>query len=486
MTKTTSSLPWEGATKKILVVGDPILDEYWEGKVTRISPEAPVPVHLVTKTHFTAGGAANVARNVQLVGGQAMLCGVWGKDDSAQTLRDLLNTDKVDFSLTISSATKPTIRKTRVTSNSHHIVRIDWEKIDPIDAAEQNQLFSNITESNFNALLISDYAKGGLTPEFLKNLLTATQARGIPVIIDPKGTNYDKYRGAFLITPNEKEACDALGLDLLETWPKEYLADELKKRYGFKNVIITLGPKGMFGSFEKETHYLEAVKREVFDVSGAGDTVVAMLALALASGCGFKEAMHIANTAAGIVVEKWGTQPILMDELKEALNVTPTAKTGFEAKIMTPDALRRAIGNAQTRRERVVFTNGCFDILHLGHVTYLNQARALGDKLIVALNSDNSVRRLKGDTRPVNKIDDRLKVIAALGFVDYVTFFEEDTPENLIKTLGPNILVKGGDYAKSEIAGGKYVESIGGQVIILDYVPGKSTTELIATMHRQK
>lgn len=486
----TSQLPWlqkqerTGKPVKVLVVGDLILDEYLEGAVSRISPEAPVPVHLVKTTKRTTGGAANVARNIQLAGGQASVVSVLGQDDAGKNLVNLLQKDGVQTEFIAFSKERVTTRKTRVTAGRQQIVRIDWEVVHPIDEKQQLELMNFLKKADFDAVLVSDYAKGCLPGTFVRDVLAFAKERGKPSIVDPKGVQYEKYSDAFIITPNRKEAFEALGMqEELET-TAERLAQMFQERFGFERVLLTLGSQGMLlrektSSGFALTH-LPTVAREVFDVSGAGDTVAGILALGLAAECEVSRAMKLANMAAGRVVEKWGTQPITRDELEEEVRLENSGSSiGSESKIYTPSELKDLLGKRGKRNKKVVFTNGCFDILHAGHVTYLGKAAEKGDILVVAVNSDGSVRRLKGDNRPVFSLQERLLVMASLGFVTYVTSFEEDTPLQLIIELEPDVLVKGADWDVEKIAGAKEVLAAGGKVETIDLVPGLSTTNAI-------
>ncbi len=492
----TSQLPWLKGKKpyRVAVVGDVILDEYLEGQVNRISPEAPVPVHLVTKTVHGAGGAANAARNIKLAGGEVMLLSVTGNDEAGKHLKTLLQKDSIDTSYLQVVNDRPTIRKTRITSNSHQMVRVDWERVHPIGIEVQDRIMQGLKSIEFDAILISDYGKGGLPLSLLSNLLDLARTRGVPAVVDPKGRDFSKYLHATLITPNRKEACDALGLDPVDDYSGEELGKRLQTTFGLQNVLVTMGPKGMVlvpspQSQVKESISLPAIAREVYDVSGAGDTVVALMTLGLASKAPMQETMHIANTAAALVVAKWGTQPIQLLELERALQETPEAgHTAFstQAKIASKESVRFIIKDPQTRNRKIVFTNGCFDILHAGHITYLEKAKSLGDILVVGINTDESITALKGKERPFVSLEDRARMLAALAAVDYVIPFSESEPKDLITYLSPDVLVKGADYdaeAKEgdpkAISGAEFVKSQGGRVVTIPLVQGLSTSNLI-------
>ena len=482
--------PWfeDKNPKRVCVLGDIILDEYLEGKVTRISPEAPVPVHLVTNTTRRAGGAANAALNIQRVGGEAMLVGVWGADDAANDLNKLLREQSIDTSNVLIDTHRPTIRKTRITADKQQMVRVDWEKVTPIAEDIEAELLGRISSNLFDALLMSDYGKGGLSPSFIAKAIAVATKAGSKVIVDPKGVDYHHYKGAYLITPNRMEACLALGLDPLGVYDRRDLAQGLQEKYGLKNILLTLGSEGMYfypepGSSDKDL-YLPAQTQEVFDVSGAGDTVAAVYTLSVAYNVPTRDAMCYANLAAGKVVAKWGTQPVEASELLDAVqfytgNQKTDSKFSSKPKIKTLNDLTSLLKPPATRSKKVVFTNGCFDLIHAGHVDYLEKARSLGDTLIVAVNSDESVSRLKGKNRPIVPCDQRMKVLAALGCVDYVFSFSEDTPEDVIKSIKPDVLIKGADYKINEIAGADFVQSYGGRVDTVEMVAGVSTTDIV-------
>jgi D-beta-D-heptose 7-phosphate kinase/D-beta-D-heptose 1-phosphate adenosyltransferase len=481
-----SFLPWKNAKKpvSVAIVGDIMLDEYLEGRVSRISPEAPVPVHLVSKVIHRAGGAANAALNVAKAGGEALLFGVCGDDAAAQDLKKLLTSEGISFDHVVIDPDRPTIRKTRVSASRQQIVRVDWEKLIPVSGRVESELLQRLKKTEWQAVLVSDYGKGGLTSEFLTALFALAKERNADVIVDPKGADFGRYRGAYAITPNRAEACFALGLDALEAHSREALGEELRQRFSLNKILVTLGAEGMYLHSDKpqDCLYLPANAREVYDVSGAGDTVAAMFALGRACKCEDEETLRIANTAAAIVVGKWGTQPVLAHELEAALGQESRyggAAEGTLGKMKSKEAALERIGSISERNRRVVFTNGCFDILHAGHVTYLEKARALGDVLIVGVNSDRSVRKLKGAARPVVALGDRMRVLAALACVDLVVPFEEETPFSLIQFLIPNVLVKGADWAKGDIVGGALVERHGGKVTTIELVEGLSTTTIV-------
>ena len=465
------TLPWTNKKITIAVVGDIMLDEYIEGSVNRISPEAPVPVLLVSGTKLIPGGAANVARNIQLAGGNATLFGIVGRDQAASDIKRILMKEGVDISPVIGDNTTHTIRKSRITADRHQIVRVDWESIKPISSRLQDLLYEELRMSPWDALVISDYAKGGIPHPLIKRIISLARSRGSIVVVDPKGKDYSPYEKASLITPNRKEAQEVVPSFKLDVDIANYLLQSLKA----ENVLITLGGDGMLGlTSQGEIQHLPTVALDVFDVSGAGDTVVAVMALSMASGLNLFDAMKLANLAAGKVVGKWGTQPILMSELESAMNNDKP----ILAKTSSIENAKNVINLAKPKK--LVFTNGCFDLLHSGHVSYLEKARKLGDFLVVGINTDESVSSLKGTGRPILLLSDRIKMLSSLSCVDLVVPFSEDTPIKLIEEIRPNFLVKGKDYTEDSIVGSDLVKSYGGSVVTIDLVEGMSTSAIIA------
>lgn len=461
-------LPWCSKKVRVAVVGDLMLDEYLDGTVTRISPEAPVPVLHVRSTRLVPGGAANVARNVQLVGGDATLFGAVGRDHAGGELKRCLAKDGVDISPVIGDSTVETVRKTRVTADHHQIVRVDWESIKPISQRLQDMVYEEMRMTPWDAILISDYGKGGMPHSLIRRIISLGRSRGVPVVVDPKGRDFSPYEGCTLITPNRKEAVEAIGRDPGDTLSIARLVSEIARS---ESVLVTLGAEGMAGlAADGSFAHIPTVAVDVFDVSGAGDTVAAVMALALASGQTLRQSMVLANAAAGKVVGKWGTQPILREELEDALR---PKRLELASKVLSAADLTAAL---ETPRGKIVFTNGCFDLLHVGHVSLLQRARALGDFLVVAVNSDASVAALKGQGRPINTARDRCEILAALGCVDAVVEFSEKTPLSLIEAVKPHVLVKGGDYRHEDIVGADFVERNGGKTVMLDLVADRSTT----------
>ncbi|NIA43158.1 MULTISPECIES: bifunctional D-glycero-beta-D-manno-heptose-7-phosphate kinase/D-glycero-beta-D-manno-heptose 1-phosphate adenylyltransferase HldE [Providencia] len=456
----------------VLVVGDVMLDRYWHGPANRISPEAPVPVVKVTMVEERPGGAANVAMNIASLGANSRLVGLTGIDDAAKALTENLNAVQVrcDF---VAIPTHPTITKLRVLSRNQQLIRLDFEEgFDNVDAQSMLERIEQALP-HIGALVLSDYAKGALT--HVEKMIALANKAGVPVLIDPKGNNFERYRGATLLTPNMSEF-EAIVGPCKNNQDVEEKGMKLLQSLDLTALLITRSEQGMSLIRRDEAPlHLPTQAQEVFDVTGAGDTVIGVLAASIASGRPLHEACALANAAAGVVVGKLGTSTVSPIELENAIR--GRADTGFG--VMTESELKQAVANARQRGERVVMTNGCFDILHAGHVSYLANARKLGDRLIVAVNSDASTRRLKGETRPVNPLEQRMAVLGALGAVDWVVPFEEDTPQRLIAEVLPDILVKGGDYQPEDIAGSAEVWAAGGEVKVLNFEDGISTTNII-------
>ena len=462
---------------RLLVVGDVMLDRYWHGKASRISPEAPVPVVRVGKREDRPGGAGNVALNVAALGSAATLVGVVGADDTANELRDRLEAAGV-YCQFLRSPDKPTITKLRVIGHQQQLIRLDFEQ--RFNEADTKGLARKVAGllADAQVLLLSDYDKGGIGD--VEELIAHGGKREIPVIVDPKGSDFSPYRGATLITPNLAEFEAIMGPSANET---ELVAkgEELIGRLELEALLITRGELGMtlIRPNAPELH-LPARAQEVYDVTGAGDTVISVLAAAIAVGETLADAVALANLAAGLVVGKLGTAAISAPELRRAL----IEEQGSGRGIMSASQLRFAVEDAREHGERIVFTNGCFDIIHAGHVGYLEEARKLGDRLIVAVNDDASMRKLKGPGRPINPLDRRQRVLAGLGAVDWIVSFSEDTPEDLLADLRPDVLVKGGDYTLEEVVGAKLVQSWGGDVRVLAFIDDCSTSAIVEKMRQ--
>lgn len=457
---------------RVLIVGDLMLDRYWKGSTARISPEAPVPVVKVDDSEDRPGGAANVALNAASLGAQVTLIGLCGDDPSAVILTDKLKAANVDCQfVTIDGF--DTITKLRVMSRNQQLLRLDFEQ--DFSQVDKSTLLSGYMKAlnDTDIVVLSDYAKGCLSDP--QPLITAAQDKNIKVIVDPKGNDYTRYKGATLITPNLSEF-EAVTTPFTSEHQLELNASQLLQQLQLDALLLTRSEQGM-SLFEEKQHpmHLPAKAREVYDVTGAGDTVVSTLAVSLATDMSLADACVLSNLAASIVVSKLGTSTVSPTEMALALRDTHHLDGG----VMTQQQLMHAVAEANVRGEKVVMTNGCFDILHAGHVAYLNEAAKLGDRLIVAVNADESVRALKGEGRPINALERRMAVLAGLASVDWVVAFSEDTPQRLISEVLPNVLVKGGDYQIEDIAGGSEVLANGGDVKVLLFEEGVSTTAII-------
>lgn len=456
----------------VLVVGDIMLDRYWLGPTSRISPEAPVPVVKIEGTEERPGGAANVALNIAALGASVSVSGLCGNDEASETLSTTLSSVGINCLFDRINGLD-TITKLRILSRNQQLIRLDFEQsFASQDKSELHQIvLQNLQQ--VGALVLSDYAKGCLSDP--QALIQLAKKQNIPVVVDPKGSDFAKYRGATLLTPNMSEFQGVVGecadeMDIVEK------AQKLIVDYDLQAILVTRSEQGMtlIERNQPELH-LPAKAKEVYDVTGAGDTVVSAVASALATGTSLPDACVLANAAAGVVVGKLGTSTVNISELSNAVRQDTEVGTG----VMTQQQLTIAVENAKRRGEKLVMTNGCFDILHAGHVSYLENAAKLGDRLIVAVNSDSSVQALKGAGRPINNLERRMSVLAGLASVDWVVDFSEDTPERLISELLPDTLVKGGDYRPEDIAGGKQVIANGGEVQVLNFEDGVSTTGII-------
>jgi D-beta-D-heptose 7-phosphate kinase/D-beta-D-heptose 1-phosphate adenosyltransferase len=462
---------------KVLVLGDIMLDRYWQGGTSRISPEAPVPVVKVDQINDRPGGAGNVALNIAALGGLATLRGYTGDDEMADSLHDMLEGAGVACAFHRVEG-HPTITKLRVISRQQQLIRLDFEEAGL--SGQGTELQSDLDEhlGGVGAVILSDYAKGALQQP--QPFIAAARAAGVPVLVDPKGTDFTRYRGASLLTPNLHEFEAVVGHCANE---QELVSrgETLMRELELEALLVTRGENGMtlLRPGAEELH-LPARAQEVFDVTGAGDTVIAVLAASVAAGQDLPEAVALANIAASIVVGQLGTAAVSAPELRRAIQ----SDQGSERGAVTLGQLQIAVADARSQGEKVVFTNGCFDIIHAGHVGYLEQAKELGDRLIVAVNSDRSVRKLKGKGRPINPEDRRMAVLAGLESVDWVLCFDEDTPESLLHALKPDILVKGGDYDKEGVVGWEIVEAYGGEVRPVGLVKDLSTTAIVRKIQR--
>ena len=467
----------------VLCVGDLMLDDFVYGDVSRISPEAPAPVLAVTKSEVAVGAVGNVARNITGLGARCILVGVVGDDDAGRMLTTRLNAEPAIESHIIVEATRPTTRKVRYVSEQHstHLLRADWELARPIEGATEQAVLERALAAlpRVASIVLSDYAKGVLTPRILRAVIDGARRLGKPVIVDPKGKDFSIYRGATLITPNRHELSEVARHAVASEAEIAAAAAEINDAIGCEAVLVTRSEAGMsLVPARGETVHIAAYPVKVRDVSGAGDTVVAALSAMLAVGTGFDPAMRAANAAAAVVVGKRGTATVSTAELRSRL--LPAASLAPEEKIIFDwRVLDERVTELRRQGLRLGFTNGCFDLLHPGHIKLLAEARAACDLLIVGLNSDASVRRLKGEGRPMQEVHARAEVLAALEAVDLVVIFEEDTPLELIRRVRPKVLAKGGDYRREEVVGHELVERDGGDVILIDLVPGFSTTRIV-------
>lgn len=464
---------------RIAVIGDVMVDRYFFGEVKRISPEAPVPVNRVKKIESVLGGAANVAANLANLGCHVYVGGVTGDDENREILEGLLEKENIDFTGLIKSRYRSTITKMRIIGARQQMLRLDFEEVGdlfPEEADAIKQWLLKLMEEGIDGIAVSDYAKGVCSDAFCQWVIRMASAHSIPVLVDPKGPHWEKYEGCTFITPNLKEMCEAAGQTVPnEDGPVLQIAQMARERYRIKNVVVTRSEKGMTLVGEKRTViHCPASALEVFDVSGAGDTAAAALLAAAAGRLPLQEAVYMANRSAGIVVGKVGTYPVHRDELLQDL-LNEERKLGYGFRPLSWKEIADLAQIWHKSGEKIVFTNGCFDILHVGHVSYLEKAAKLGNHLIVGLNADSSVRRLKGETRPLVHELDRARILASLACVDAVVIFHEDTPAKLIKTIRPDILVKGGDYRSDQVAGREYA----GKVEIIEFEEGYSTTGLV-------
>jgi D-beta-D-heptose 7-phosphate kinase/D-beta-D-heptose 1-phosphate adenosyltransferase len=466
----------------VLCVGDLMLDEFVYGEVSRISPEAPTPVLAVKRSEVMVGGAGNVARNLVSLGARCIFVGVVGDDDAGKALTQALTTySLIEFHLVIDAA-RQTTRKVRFVSEHHsaHMLRADWEVASAVDAASEDALIGHVIKAmpEAGAVVLSDYAKGTLTPRVVRAVIDAANKLGKPVLVDPKGRDYTIYKGATMITPNRQELADATHRVAQTDEEVASAASELGRALGTKAVLVTRSEAGMTLVIDAGVIHVPAYPVRVRDVSGAGDTVVAVLSAMLAVHADFESAMRAANAAAAVVVGKRGTATLSVAELRS--RILPAATLAPEEKIVFDWALLdEHMAEWRKLGLRVGFTNGCFDLLHPGHVKLLAGARAACDRLVVGLNGDASVTRLKGAGRPVQQVAARAEVLAALEAVDLVVVFDEDTPEKLIGRVKPTVLVKGSDYKREDVVGHAIVEALGGEVVLIELVPGQSTTSMV-------
>lgn len=469
--------------RSVLVAGDLILDRYIWGEVTRISPEAPVPVVKVGRETARCGGAAHVAVNLANLGLQTRLCGWVGADADGEALKTMLHQTGIDIEAVHALTDRPTIVKTRILGGRQQMLRLDREQTDPVSEEIWSTFAGHVLdqlqrEPRPDAVILSDYGKGTLTEQVCQAIIWAARTLEVPVLVDPKGMNYDKYRGATTLTPNRRELAEAIPMHPGKLDPLLVAGEQLRARIQADFLAVTLSELGIaLVERDQPPVRIPAMAREVFDVSGAGDAVIAVLAAALTAGLSRLDALHLANLAAGVVVGKVGTSPIHRDELLAAFQSQEVLTQAD--KICRLEVALTRIESWRQKGERLVFTNGCFDLLHAGHVTYLEKARALGNRLIVGLNTDRSVSALKGPSRPVIHQEDRARVLAALASVDLILLFDEETPLTLIRAVRPEILAKGADYTEEQVVGGREVKAWGGQVALIPLEPGRSSSNIL-------
>jgi D-beta-D-heptose 7-phosphate kinase/D-beta-D-heptose 1-phosphate adenosyltransferase len=458
----------------IAVIGDLMIDHYIWGSCERISPEAPVQVVSVSKESTVLGGAGNVVTNLLSLGAEVSIFSIVGNDETAKEMELLLKKTSAKKVTLIHEDARRTTKKSRIIASNQQVIRYDEETIRDISPFSEEALLNIFKKElkNYDVVLLSDYGKGVLTKDLTKDIIHLVKNLNKPILVDPKGTNYTKYRGATLLTPNKKEAIVATNINIKSKKDLHKALKKLKDDLNLKYSIITLSEEGI-GLLDRKMKIIPTVAREVFDVTGAGDTVLASLAVAMASGLNIVEACEFSNKAAAVVVAKVGSATVSLNEIEEYEHSLNQGKS--ESKIKNFLQIERIVQRLKEQGRKIIFTNGCFDILHRGHATYLQKSKELGDILVLGLNSDASIQRLKGAERPINSLEDRAFIVASLESIDFVVPFSEDTPYELIKIVRPNILVKGADYKGKKVVG----SDIADEVVLIDFVKGKSTTNLI-------
>ena len=464
----------QGKSPKILVIGDLIIDHYLWGKCERISPEAPVQVINVENESISLGGAGNVINNLQSLGASVDILSIIGDSEASNEIVGLIKDIKIKTNLLIKQKNRKTSKKSRIIASHQQVVRFDRESTEDIDIESQTSILNTFKKiiNSYQIILLSDYGKGIFTKTLTQSLIKVAKNNGKKVLIDPKGADYKKYKGAYLLTPNKKEASEATKININNNEDLVQAITILQRDYDLDTSLITLSEDGI-AVFDNNFRIHPTNTRQVFDVTGAGDTVLASLGFALACELDIDEAIKFSNLAASVVVNKIGSATATLNEiieLESSLNKSSSAE-----HIKTLDEIKILSADLRERGKKIVFTNGCFDLLHAGHVKYLETAKSFGDILILGLNSDRSVRAIKGPKRPINNETDRSYIVAALEVVDYVIIFDEDTPYNLIKTIKPQALVKGKDYEGKEVSGQDIVD----ELILVDFIKGKSSTQII-------
>ncbi len=458
----------------ILVIGDLMVDHYLWGTCDRISPEAPVQIIDVQNETKVLGGAGNVISNLLSLGADVGVLSVVGDDSVAEEVKYLIDATDAKSFLILQKGRK-TSKKSRIMASKSQVVRYDHESKNNISFESTDKVYAKLQQivNGYDLILLSDYGKGVLTNDLTQRIIKIANLNNKKVIVDPKGTNYAKYAGAYFLTPNKKEAEVATGIKIDSSDSLRDALKELQKIANLEMSVITLSEDGIAVLKDKEVTVKPTVAKEVFDVTGAGDTVLASLGYALSMTDDIYAALEFANLAAGVVVGKLGSATVTLDEIEEYK--ATLHKSSIDLHIKTVKEIKKVAKRLRKQNKKIIFTNGCFDILHKGHVSYLNNAKALGDILIVGLNSDDSVKRLKGENRPINNHDDRAYILSALECVDYVVIFDEDTPYELIQRVKPDVLVKGADYEGKEVIG----SDIAKETVLIDFVEGKSTTSTI-------
>ena len=459
---------------KILVIGDLMIDHYLWGKCERISPEAPVQIVNIDKESSVLGGAGNVINNLRALGSRVDVLSVVGDDYVANELKALLENIKVQSNMLIIEQNRKTSKKSRLIASQQQVLRYDNESIEDISSASEKEIINKLSAniSNYDVVILSDYGKGVLTTKLTQEIISISNKNKVKVFVDPKGKDYSKYKGAYTLTPNKKEAIEASNILINDNESLEKAIKKLKEECELEVSLITLSESGI-AIFDDNLRIKPTVAREVYDVTGAGDTVIASIAFAIANHMKIDDAIQFANLAAGVVVGKIGSATASLDEIYEyesSLN-----KSNSSSHIKSFEEIEILAKKLHDKGKKIIFTNGCFDILHAGHVKYLEEAKSYGDILILGLNADSSVRKLKGPTRPVNNQDDRAYILASLESVDYVVIFEEETPYELIKLIQPHVLVKGGDYEGKDVVG----QDIAQELRLVQFVDGKSTSKII-------
>jgi D-beta-D-heptose 7-phosphate kinase/D-beta-D-heptose 1-phosphate adenosyltransferase len=470
-----------GKSPKILVIGDIIIDKYLWGDTQRVSPEAPVQVVSVKNKSLILGGAGNVANNLKALGAKVDIISVIGDCKNAENLKNLLFDINISTRFLYVQKNRISSVKTRIVSSNQQIIRYDYESDEAIKSATQEKILNTLKKiiSDYKIILLSDYSKGVLTKNLTQSIIKIAKKNNVKVLIDPKSSDYSKYKGAFLLTPNKKEASEATSIEIHNESSLIKAIKKLKSEYLLNISIITLSENGIAAYDDKLSIY-PTISQEVFDVTGAGDTVIASIGFALACGLNINSAIKFSNVAAGVVVKKFGSSTATIDEIISYESNINNSQSKF--KIKSKNEIIKIVEELKSKNKKIIFTNGCFDILHSGHVEYLESAKKFGDILIVGLNSDKSVSYLKGRKRPINPQKERAILLAAMKVIDFVVIFNEDTPLNLIKVIKPHILVKGGDYKGKKIIGQELVN----ETKLVPFLEGRSTTSIIKKIQEKK